>query len=115
MGTGEDNLDSIRRSLYAIAVVGWIALTLASRRRSLVIYNVDPTAFEATLTEVFEQLSRPVERRGNVWISGVPLCELDRFIGGQTVTLRWLADDRQLFQEVERLRARSRSECRERR
>src|SRR5262245_54900401 len=31
--------------LYLIAVTGWIVLTLAARRRSLVVYNVDPAAF----------------------------------------------------------------------
>src|SRR5262249_39047897 len=36
--------------LYLICVIGWIVLTLAARRRSLVVYNVDPTIFEATLT-----------------------------------------------------------------
>jgi hypothetical protein len=38
-----------------------------------------------------------------VWVGGIPLCELDRFVGGRTVTLRWLTEDRLLFQEVERL------------
>src|SRR5262245_41137999 len=64
--------------LYLVAVVGWIALTLAARRRSLVVYNVEPAAFESTLTEVFEQLNRPVERRGNLWVGSLPLFELDR-------------------------------------
>jgi len=89
--------------VYLLMVIGWIALTLAARRRSLVIYNIEPAPFEATLGELFEQINRPVERRGNVWVSGVPLCELDRFVGGRTVTVRWLADDRLLFQEIERL------------
>ncbi len=89
--------------LYLVVVVGSIALTLAARRRSLVVYNIDPAAFEATLGEVFEHLGRPVERRGNLWVGGVPLFELDRFEAGRTVTLRWLAQDRTLFQEVERL------------
>lgn len=89
--------------LYLLLVVGWIAMTLAARRRSLVIYNVEPSACEATLAEIFEQLNRPIERRGNVWVGALPLCELDRFVGGRTVTLRWLTEDRVLFQEVERL------------
>jgi hypothetical protein len=89
--------------LYLLCVVGWIGLTIAARRRSLVVYNVDPAAFEATLTEVFEQLNRPVERRGDLWVGGEPLFELDRFVAGRTVTLRWIAEDRLLFQEVERL------------
>ena len=89
--------------LYLALVFGWIAAALAARRRSLVVYNVDPISFEATLGEVFEQMNRPVERRGNLWLSSVPLCEVDRFVGGHTVTLRWLGEDRALFQDVERL------------
>ncbi len=89
--------------VYLLCVIGWIFLTLTSRRRSLVVYNVEPAAFEATIAEVFEQLNRPVERRGNLWVSGVPLFELDRFVGGRTVTLRWIAEDHLLFQDVERL------------
>jgi len=89
--------------LYLLMVIGWIAMALLARRRSLVVYNVEPSAFEATLAEVFEQMNRPIERRGNRWSSGIPLCELDRFVGGRTVTLRWVAEDRLLFQDVERL------------
>lgn len=89
--------------LYVLFVAGGSLLTLLSRRRSLVIYNVELATFESTLNEVFEQLNRPVERRGNVWFSGVPLCELDRFPRGNTATLRWLSDDRLLFQDVERI------------
>ena len=89
---------------YVLLVVGVVVLTLVSRRRSLVVYNVEPAAFEATVAEVFEHLGRPVERRGNLWLAaGTPLFELDRFVGGRTVTLRWVADDYRLFQEVERL------------
>jgi hypothetical protein len=95
----------ILAALYLLVVLGWIALTLASRRRSLVVYNVDPAAFEVAVGEVFEHLNRPVERRGNLWVGGggETLFELDRFVGGRTVTLRWVSDDRLLFQEVDRL------------
>lgn len=88
---------------YLLLVIGCVLLALASRRRSLVVYNVEPAEFETALTEVFEQLNKPVERKGNRWVCGVPLFELDRFERGQTVTLRWLSDDRLLFQDVERL------------
>jgi hypothetical protein len=67
-----------------------------------VIYNVDPGQLEAALGELFEQLGRPVERRGNLWVGGVPLFELEPFVGGRTVTFRWLTDDLQMFQEAER-------------
>jgi hypothetical protein len=89
--------------LYVTLVITWIAMALAARRRSLVVYNIDPTVFEATLSEIFEQLNRPVERHGNLWVGPAPLAEVDRFIAGRTVTLRWVGEDHLLFQEVERL------------
>ena len=70
---------TVLAALYLLVVVAWIALALAARRRSLVVYNIDPAVFEATLVEIFEQLNQPVERRGNLWVSGVPLVEVDRF------------------------------------
>lgn len=87
---------------YLLLVVGGAALTLLSRRRTLVVYNVEPGPFEVTLAEVFEQVGRPAERRGNVWVAGTPVCEVEAFAGGRTVTLRWVGDDPQLAQEVER-------------
>lgn len=87
---------------YLLLVVGGSAIALLGRRRTLVVYNVEPGPFESTLAEVFEQIGRPAERRGNLWVAGVPVCELEPFAGGRTVTLRWVADDPQLAQEVER-------------
>jgi len=88
--------------LYVLFVVGGSFLTLKSRQRTLVIYNVEPDQFESALTEVFDHLGRPVERRGNLFVGGLPLCEVDSFPAGRTVTLRWLSDDHLLFQEVVR-------------
>jgi hypothetical protein len=87
---------------YLLVVVGGAALVLAARRRTLVVYSVRPAAFEAALAEVFDQIGQPVERRGNLWVAGVPLFELEPFEGGQTVTLRWVSDDVRLYEEVER-------------
>lgn len=93
---------SLLAFFYLALVVGAVGLTLLARRRSLVVYNVEPAAFEALLTEVFEQLGRAVERRGKLWVGGVPLFELDAFEGGRTVTLRWVSDDPRLFEDVSR-------------
>jgi hypothetical protein len=87
---------------YFLFVVGGSYLTLLGRRRNLVIYNVEPEQFEAVLAEVFDHMGRPVERRGNLWVGGMPLCEVEPFAAGRTVTLRWLSEDNLLFQEVER-------------
>jgi hypothetical protein len=90
-------------SVYVLGVFALIGFTLAARRRSFVVYNVEPTEFESAITDVFERLNRPLERRGKVWVSGVPLFELDTFENGHTVTLRWVAEDHALFLEAERL------------
>jgi hypothetical protein len=89
-------------AFYLLVVAGIAGLTLLARRRTIVVYNVEPAAFEALLTEVFDQLGRPIERRGRQWVGGAPLCELDTFEGGRTVTLRWVSDDVRLFEEVDR-------------
>lgn len=88
--------------LYALFAIGGSVLTLNGRRRNLVIYNVEPEAFESALVQVFEQIGRPVERRGRLYVGGVPFCEVDPFDGGRTVVMRWVSDDHRLFQEVER-------------
>ncbi|VTR91550.1 unnamed protein product [Gemmata massiliana] len=88
---------------YLTVVLSGIGLALLARRRSLVVYNVEPAVFEVLVTEVFEQLGRPVERRGNLWLSEAPLFELDTFEGGHTVTLRWVSNDQRLFEDTTRL------------
>ncbi len=101
---GQERVTWMLLALLYVSLVGMaMLLTLMSRRRSLVVYNIDPDAFETTLSEIFDHLNRPIERRGNLWVGGEPLFELDRFAGGKTVTLRWVAEDPLLFQEVDRL------------
>jgi len=89
--------------LYVIAIVAAISVALYSRRRSLVIYNIDHIELEASIPEVFERLARPIERRGKRWIGAVPYFELDSNDGGRTVTIRWISDDLALFTETDRL------------
>jgi hypothetical protein len=87
---------------YLFVVLGAVAVGFVARRRSLVVYNVEPAAFESLLNEVFQQLGRPVERVGKLWVSGDPLFELDAFAAGRTVTLRWVSPDERLHEEVAR-------------
>jgi hypothetical protein len=88
---------------YLLVVIGCGGLALVGRRRTLVVYNVEPAAFETALVEVFEQLGRSVERRGNLWSGTAPLCEVDAFVAGRTVTVRWVSEDVRLYEEVVRL------------
>jgi hypothetical protein len=90
-------------SFYLAVVFGGIVLTFLARRRTLVVYHVEPAAFETALVEVFEQLGRTVERRGKLWASGdIALCTVDTFEAGQTVTLRWVSNDQRLYEDVTR-------------
>jgi hypothetical protein len=86
--------------LFLVVGGGWLALTL--RRRSIVVYNVEPGAFEAAIAEVFDHMGRPVERIGNLWKDSAPLFELEPFAAGKCVSLRWIGDDERLFEEVAR-------------
>lgn len=87
---------------YLLVLLGWAGLVLTARRRTLVAYNVEPVALEAALVEVFEQLNRPLERRGKLWVGADPLFELDTFEAGHAATLRWVSDDERLFEDVTR-------------
>ncbi len=89
-------------AFYLLVIAGVTGLTMLARRRTVVVYNIEPAAFEVLLTEVFEQLGRPIARRGRQWVSGTPVCEVDTFEAGRTVTLRWVSDDVRLFEEVDR-------------
>lgn len=101
---GQDKVSwIIIAAVYLLVVIGIVGLTLVGRRRSLVVYNVEPDAFEAVVAEVFEHLGKPVERRGDIWSHGEPLFALDSFSRGRTVTLRWLSSDEVLFREADRL------------
>lgn len=88
--------------VYLLLVVAAMAWGFWQRRRSLVMYNVEPVVLEHTIEELFEQLGRKVERHGNSWFSGDPLFRIDSSDASQTATLRWLSEDLLLFQEVER-------------
>jgi hypothetical protein len=85
---------------YLVAVIGCSTLILLARRRTLVVYNVEPAAFEMALVEVFDHLGCAVDRRGRLWTGTTPFCEVDTFSAGRTVTLSWLSEDKRLFEEV---------------
>ena len=93
---------SLTAVAYLLIVAGGATLALLSRRRILVVYNVDPNQFETTLSEVFDQMGRTVDRQGNLWSSGGPLLELERSENGRAVMVHWISSDRPLFQELER-------------
>ncbi|MBX9625614.1 MAG: hypothetical protein K2X82_17545 [Gemmataceae bacterium] len=87
---------------YAVVVLGGLLLVGLTRRRTLVVYDADPGQVEAGLADLFDDLGRPVERRGNQWVSGTPLYEIEPLAAGRTATVRWVGDDPRLFHDAAR-------------
>lgn len=87
---------------YALLLGLCFLLTLQSRRRSLLVYNVHPPAAEAALKDVFEKLNLPATRKGNLWSSDRDLVEMTVFHVFSHVTLKLLPDDQRLREELER-------------
>ncbi|QEL16526.1 hypothetical protein [Limnoglobus roseus] len=87
---------------YALLVVLSVLLTLKSRRRSLVVYNVHPPAIDTALIETFEKLNLPAKRNGNLWSNGRGLIEVATFHVFSHVTLKLLPADPRLGEELER-------------
>lgn len=87
---------------YVLGVGGAAALGFRGRRRTLVVYNIDPDDLDESLTGAVRAAGREPQRRGHQWFADRLLCEAEPFEAGRAVTVRWLSDDRGLCQEVER-------------
>lgn len=88
---------------YVVLVTVSIAQTLAARRRSLVVYNIDTDALDGLLAEVFGRLGRGVRRSGYTWWEGDrPVLGVETFPAGRTATLNWLDPDPAAFAEFDR-------------
>jgi hypothetical protein len=92
--------------LYFLVVLLGSAVMLWRRRRTTSIYNVEPAAFETTLTQVLEEQGLTWTRRGKqLWIAapigpGV-LLEVDAFPALRHVLLFWAGGSGPLRQQVE--------------
>ncbi len=87
---------------YLLLVLACAALTLQSRRKSLSVYNIDRTSAEATFRELFTQMGIDAKRFGNVWSDTRPLIEVVPFPAFSHLTVKILATDERLNEELER-------------
>jgi hypothetical protein len=118
---GGHSFEEIRNSWDHDRLAWWIAfaalvvlfglavgLTLAARRRALVVYNTDLPTAESALAAVLADLGLPAKRFGNLWTDadGRGLVEVVPFHALHHVTFRLLpADTRQREELDRRLRA----------
>ena len=87
---------------YLLLVLACAALTLQSRRKSLSVYNIDLASAEATLRDLFANMGIEAKRFGNVWSDGRPLIEVVPFHAFSHLTVKILAADERLNEELER-------------
>lgn len=87
---------------YSLLVGGGAFVTLRSRSRNLVVYNVHPPAVDEALAETFAKLDLPAKRMGNLWSDGRALAEVIVFHVFSHVTVRLLTRDPRLCEEFER-------------
>jgi hypothetical protein len=87
---------------YGLLVGLSFFVTVQSRRRALLVYNVHPAAAEEALKDIFEKLNLPAVRKGNLWSSDRDLVEMSVFHVFSHVTLKLLPADQRLREELER-------------
>lgn len=88
--------------VYLTALGLAVGLTLVARRRTLVAYNTDLDTAEAALAVVFEEMNVPAKRFGNLWSDGRGLVEVVPFHQFRHVTIRLVAPDPRLCEELDR-------------
>lgn len=87
---------------YLALVLAAAALTLRRRQRTLAVYNIDPADAEAALAAALANAGLAAGRFGNLWSDGRPLAEVVPFHALKHVSVRLLADDQRLREELER-------------
>lgn len=87
---------------YVVLIGLSVLVTLRARRRNLVVYNIEPTAVDGVLADLFQKLQFTARRTGNLWSAGGELVEVTTFHVFSHVTLKLLAADPRLCEEMER-------------
>jgi hypothetical protein len=87
---------------YLLFVGGLAALVIASRLRTLSVYNIDRPSVESAIETALAEAGVPASRFGNVWSNGGPVVAIDFFSGLRHATVRLLSQDPRLREELER-------------
>jgi hypothetical protein len=87
---------------YLLAVGGLSALVIASRLRTLTVFNIDRPEAEAAIDAALSEAGVSASRFGNVWSNDRPVVSIDAFAGLRHVSVRLLGPDPRAREELER-------------
>lgn len=87
---------------YLLAVAGLAALVIASRLRTLSVFNIDRHEAEAAIDAALAEAGVSASRFGNVWSNDRPVVAIDAFTGLRHVSVRVLSPDPRAREELER-------------
>ena len=92
---------------YLLVVGGLSALVIASRLRTLSVFNIDRPEAEAAIDAALAEAGVSASRFGNVWSNDRPVVSIDAFNGLRHVSVRLLSPDPRACEELERACGRS--------
>jgi hypothetical protein len=87
---------------YLLVVGGLSALVIASRLRTLSVFNIDRHEAEAAIDAALAEAGVSATRFGNVWSNDRPVVAIDVFAGLRHVSVRLLSPDPRACEELER-------------
>jgi hypothetical protein len=87
---------------YLLVVGGLSALVIASRLRTLTVFNIDRPEAEAAIDAALAEAGVSANRFGNVWSNDRPVVSFDAFAGLRHVSVRILSPDPRACEELER-------------
>ena len=87
---------------YLLVVGGLSALVIASRLRTLSVFNIDRPEAEAAIDAALAEAGVSASRFGNVWSNDRPVVSIDAFTGLRHVSVRLHSPDPRACEELER-------------
>ncbi len=88
--------------LYVGGLAAAVALALRGRAGSFAVYNADPDGVDRAVTDALAAAGVPAERFGGVWAADRPLASVDHLRAVNHSTVRVLARDPRLAEEIAR-------------
>lgn len=88
---------------YLVVVAGVVALVVASRLRTLVVYNIDRERAEMVIGDALAEVGVPATRFGDVWGEGRGVVAIEALQGLRNVSVKVLTPDPRLAEELLRV------------
>jgi hypothetical protein len=88
---------------YLLVVAGAVALVIASRMRTLVVYNIDRERAEAAVGDALAEAGVNATRFGDVWGEGPGVVKIEALQGLRNVSVKVNTPDPRLAEELMRV------------